>query len=259
MLCQVYGLEHPGKSAGMRQVMSSVYTEAGILGFWSGNFANVVRIIPNKGILFMCNDKFKQLAGLEPNKPAHPLQILAAGSMSGVTTTVLTYPLDLVRSRLMMSGGNYKGIADCISKTVRAEGWSGLYAGMGPTVAGIVPYQGINFMCYDVIKRWCHQNMAREDGTLAVPIKLSIGAISGMISQTASYPIDTVRRRMQLQGTKIKIYTSSIHCFSTILKQEGPVALYRGLLANVLRAGPNAAVQFLAYEQLAKAFGLDAL
>ena len=103
---------------------------------------------------------------------------------------MLTYPLDLVRSRLMMSGGNYKGIADCMSKTVRAEGWSGLYAGMGPTVAGIVPYQGINFMCYDVIKRlilsyspslmrgdrrWCHQNMAREDGTLAVPIKLSIG------------------------------------------------------------------------------------
>ena len=53
----------------------------------------------------------------------------------------------------MMSGGNYKGVMDCMSKTVRMEGWTGLYAGMGPTIAGIMPYAGINFMCYDAIKR----------------------------------------------------------------------------------------------------------
>eukprot|EP00658_Telonema_sp_P-2_P051068 TRINITY_DN39085_c0_g1_i1.p1 TRINITY_DN39085_c0_g1~~TRINITY_DN39085_c0_g1_i1.p1 ORF type:complete len:354 (-),score=84.55 TRINITY_DN39085_c0_g1_i1:175-1236(-) len=257
MLCQVWGLEHPGQKTGILRVSRSVYSTSGVLGFWHGNFANVVRIVPNKGILFMCNDKYKEIAGVVPGQKPAPLKIMLAGSLSGITTTVLTYPLDLIRSRLMMSGGNYRGIADCARQTVAAEGLRGLYAGLAPTLAGIVPYTGINFTCYDTLKRYA-QKEAPAQG-IEVHTKLVIGAVSGMFSQTVSYPIDTVRRRMQLQGTTNSIYTGSFDCLAKVVRSEGVAALYRGLAANLIRAGPNTAIQFLAYEQLSSWLGSGGL
>eukprot|EP00656_Telonema_subtile_P002949 TRINITY_DN11360_c0_g1_i1.p1 TRINITY_DN11360_c0_g1~~TRINITY_DN11360_c0_g1_i1.p1 ORF type:complete len:119 (+),score=34.28 TRINITY_DN11360_c0_g1_i1:93-449(+) len=109
----------------------------------------------------------------------------------------------------------YRGIADCVMQTARAEGAAGLYAGMGPTLAGIVPYAGINFCAYDLLKREAQRRSGEQ--LVDTPTKLLIGAVSGMVSQTASYPIDTVRRRMQLQGTKERLYSNSLDCLNLSL------------------------------------------
>ena len=80
------------------------------------------------------------------------------------------------------------------------------------------------------------------------------GACAGFLSQTASYPIDTVRRRMQLQGAvgSERMYSNAFSCAASVFRKEGLVAFYRGLSANLLRAAPNTAVQFTAYEQFCK-------
>ena len=59
-------------------------------------------------------------------------------------------------SGVQMSSGNYSGIVDCIRKSMQADGVRGLYAGIGPTLAGIVPYAGINFMTYDQLKKYVY-------------------------------------------------------------------------------------------------------
>lgn len=99
-----------------------------------------------------------------------------------------------------------------------------------------------------------------QGGEVGIVSGLACGAVSGVVSQSLSFPIDTVRRRMQLQGAYTRpgerLYRHSVHCFTTVIRQEGPAALYRGLAANLLRAAPNVAVQFTAYELFSEAFGV---
>lgn len=130
------------RSTGLLGTLARIFRNDGITGYWKGNFANIVRIFPNKAILFFSNDVFKSWIKRSNQQDLTALQRLVAGSMSGVTCVVATYPLDLVQTRLAGQDGGkviYKGIIDCFRQTLRAEGPIGLYAGMGPTIAGIIP------------------------------------------------------------------------------------------------------------------------
>ena len=183
---------------------------------------------------------------------------VASGASAGMTSTLLTYPLDLVRSRLMMMSASasatkgsaqYTGILDCFVKTYRQEGVRGLYGGLGPTLAGIIPYAGVSFAAFDVIKEYMPRD---EQNKIATRYKLLCGAFAGFLSQSVSYPVDTVRRRMQLQGCTggERMYKNAIDCTAQVFRKEGLFAFYRGLSANLLRAAPNTAIQFAAYEKI---------
>ena len=160
----------------------------------------------------------------------------------------------------MMGGGGpgelvYTGIGDCFAKTFRAEGVRGFYGGLGPTLCGIVPYAGVSFASFDFFKKYMPKD---EEGHTPTKYKLACGAGAGFISQTVSYPVDTVRRRMQLQGISAgggggaatRLYSNSMVCAASVFRNEGFAGFYRGLSANLLRAAPNTAIQFTAYEQL---------
>ena len=257
MLLQVHGMSAKPNtpSPGIIATAKKVLMVDGPGGFWKGNVANVVRIIPTKGILFACNDKFRVFFKVDPKNP-QILPLVASGASAGMTSTLLTYPLDLVRSRLMMMGSSagaqqYTGIIDCFSKTIRLEGVRGLYGGLGPTLVGIVPYAGVSFASFDVMKKYMPKD---EYGQTKTYYKLLCGAIAGFVSQTVSYPVDTVRRRLQLQGSVVgeKMYSSAFDCIRQIYKSEGMFAFYRGLTTNLMRAAPNTAIQFTAYEQFCK-------
>ena len=61
---------------------------------------------------------------------------------------------------------------------------------------------------------------------------LGLGAASGIFAQTCCFPLDTVRRRMQLKG---KMYDGTVHAFSTIFKKEGIGGFYKGMLPNAVK------------------------
>ena len=235
----------------------SVLATDGVAGFWRGNFANTVRIVPTKGILFMVNDSYKELLNVDAASPK-PLKLMACGALSGMTATIFTYPLDLIRSRLMMAGGGKAdGMLSCASGVLRNEGVRGFYAGLAPTLAGIIPYAGISFGAYGFLKSIAP--MDKETGKVTTLIKLTIGATAGVLSQTASFPIDTVRRRMQLQGASAdskELYDGAMDCARQIYARNGVRGFYSGLSANVLRAAPNTAVQFMVYESATELLGL---
>ena len=74
-----------------------------------------------------------------------------------------------------------------------------------------------------------------------------MGATAGIIAQTACYPLDTIRRRMQVKG---KNYNSTAHAISTIVRTEGARSLYRGMSANTLKVMPNNAIRFMVFDYL---------
>ena len=88
--------------------------------------------------------------------------------------------------------------------TVRGSDGAGLtgvralYRGFLPTIAGIVPYAGISFFTYDTLKTV--RTRAHRDVPVSSVERLVMGAIAGAVAQTVAYPLDLVRRRMQVHG-----------------------------------------------------------
>ena len=131
---------------------------------------------------------------------------LLAGSFSGVTMTLVTYPLDLARTRVTAdmaareSERKFLGLTDCLKQTVRTEGAAGLYKGLLPSLGSIIPYVGIGFTVYDEIKLMLESRSGHDSGRVGLGFgeRLAAGAGSGVFAQSITYPIDTVRRRMQV-------------------------------------------------------------
>lgn len=241
--------------------------EEGLRGYFKGNGTNVVRIMPYLAVQFAAYEEFKKLLHIPADpRQQRPLRRLCAGAMAGITSVTATYPLDLVRTRLSVQGEGsdrkYKNIRHAFRTILREEGgvWSGcLYRGLFPTILGIAPYVGLNFAIYEslkghVLSRLLSVDDQRDqvvvDNELPVRWKLSCGAISGATAQSVSYPLDVIRRRMQMKGTMGDRfpYRGTAHAIATIVRTEGVPGLYKGMLPNLLKVAPSVAVAFVTYE-----------
>lgn len=152
ILHQIQGMKPsslPKKYDGIIQTGKIVIQEEGVLSLYKGNGANVLRVIPNYALKFMFNDFFKDLVK-KPNQmtPLTFNQLILSGSAAGFSQIILTYPLELVRTRLALSvdqsgSTKFKGIYDCFKVTIQKEGVLSLYKGVGPTIFSGTPYIGL--------------------------------------------------------------------------------------------------------------------
>lgn len=129
-------------------------------------------------------------------------------------------------------------------KTLATDGVVGLYRGFVISCVGIVIYRGLYFGMYDSVKPLLPGNL--KDSFLATFL-LGWGITIG--AGLASYPIDTIRRRMMMTSGQAEKYSSSLNAFSQIVKKEGVASLFKGAGANILRAVAGAGV-LAGYDQL---------
>lgn len=182
--------------------------------------------------------------------------------LSGSTSTLFCYPLDLVRSYLTVqtTHGHYNGIWHCLVSIYKAEGIRGLFRGSIATLSGITPYIALNFFAFDTLKR-------RYLPPLSDPyfpyINLLLGGVSGCFAALATYPSDVIRRKIQLQGLGKEMvkdmpkYNGIMDCIRVIVKTEGVRGLYRGLNACLLKVTPSMAIAFSIHEQLRQRLRFD--
>ena len=182
----------------------------GIIGLWAGNGANLLRIFPAKGILFSSNDLYRSNMRILFNIPDDQkltggLSFLAGG-LSGMTASAFTYPLDFARGRISgkvivkESGGRqYNGIWNTLCRSAKEEGILSIYKGITPTLLGAMPYEGIKFGTVGLLEKW----FPGEEGERP-PIwrKVVFGGLGGVMAGIITYPNDTVRRLLQLQGSE---------------------------------------------------------
>lgn len=183
-----------------------------------------------------------------------PVQRLFAGGMAGITALFFTYPLEFVRCRLTLQKKKiYSGILDCMVQVTRKEGFFTLYRGLWPSILGVVPYVGVDFAAYETLRQYSPK---QADGTVSGYITLLNGAIAGTMAQTISYPMDLVRRRLQVQGFHSDITFSDTHykgvtdAFIRIYQTEGLLGFYRGLVPNFIKVVPAISVSFYVYEHM---------
>jgi hypothetical protein len=236
------------------------------LSFFVGNGANLVRIFPAKGVVFASNDFYNQFFASQFSSLNPEVRKTLSGALSGINGSAATYPLDLVRGRIsgIVAEKKYQGgIIQCIKVTVAEEGILGLYKGVKPTLIGAPIYEGIKFGTVGFLeaafpRREQSSNFGIGSGDLnnsyvedPVLRKMMFGAIGGVMAGVLTYPNDTIRRLLQLQGTgNVAVYDGWLDCFTTIIKTEGIGRLYSGVGINLMRMVPNTALQFGAYEFL---------
>lgn len=240
------------------KALKKMYKDEGWRGFMRGNGTNCVRIVPYSAVQFGAYSVYKRFAEPTPGADLDPLRRLACGGLAGITSVTFTYPLDIVRTRLSIQSasfaalGKHEGKLPGMWKTMttmyKTEGGIlGLYRGIIPTIAGVAPYVGLNFMVYESVR-----NYFTEPGEKN-PVwyrKLAAGAISGAVAQTCTYPFDVLRRRFQINSMSGMgyQYKSIWDAIRTIVRQEGIAGMYKGIVPNLLKVAPSMASSWLSFE-----------
>ncbi|CEP22731.1 PET9 [Cyberlindnera jadinii] len=229
--------------------------EEGVVSFWRGNTANVIRYFPTQALNFAFKDKFKAMFGFKKEEGYWKWFAgnLASGGLAGGSSLLFVYSLDYARTRLANDAksakGNgereFNGLLDVYKKTLASDGIAGLYRGFLPSVVGIVVYRGLYFGLYDSLKPVLLTG-SLENNFLAAFL---LGWVVTTGASTASYPLDTVRRRMMMTSGQAVKYNGAFDAFRKIVAAEGVKSLFKGCGANILRGVAGAGVISL-YDQL---------
>jgi solute carrier family 25 phosphate transporter 23/24/25/41 len=143
----------------------------------------------------------------------------------------------------------YDGMRHAFVTMYRVEGVASLFKGLGPTLVGIAPYAALNFATYDLVKKQYYAT----GGHQSAMSNLVLGGLAGTFAASMCYPLDTVRRRMQMRG---KTYDGMLDALRTIWRVEGVRGFYRGWVANTLKVAPMSAIRFVSYEALKSVLGV---
>jgi solute carrier family 25 (mitochondrial adenine nucleotide translocator), member 4/5/6/31 len=152
----------------------------------------------------------------------------------------------------------FNGLMDCLAKTVKSSGIGGLYNGIGVSITGIIPYRGVYFGLFDTLSGY-NPYQKSENNFLRAASKFGCAQFSAIAAGYASYPFDTVRRRLQMQSEKPKdqwVYSGTMDCFTKIMANEGTAALFKGAGANALRT-VGAALVLVLYSEITGALATE--
>ncbi|KAJ5157241.1 ADP-ATP carrier protein [Penicillium canariense] len=230
--------------------------QEGTMSLWRGNTANVIRYFPTQALNFAFRDTYKSMFAYKKDRDGYTKWMmgnLASGGMAGATSLLFVYSLDYARTRLAndaksaKGGGDrqFNGLVDVYRKTLASDGIAGLYRGFGPSVLGIVVYRGLYFGMYDSIKPVLLVGPLEGNFLASFLLGWTVTTAAGV----ASYPLDTVRRRMMMTSGEAVKYTSSLDAARQIVAKEGTKSLFKGAGANILRGVAGAGVLSI-YDQV---------
>ena len=178
---------------------------------------------------------------------------VASGGAAGAASLLFVYSLDYARTRLAndaksaKSGGarQFNGLVDVYRKTLASDGIAGLYRGFAPSVLGIVVYRGLYFGMYDSIKPVVLVGPLANNFLASFALGWCVTTGAGI----ASYPLDTIRRRMMMTSGEAVKYNGTLDAARQIVAKEGVKSLFKGAGANILRGVAGAGVLSI-YDQL---------
>ena len=256
------------------------------MGLFRGHSATLLRIFPYAAIKFLA---YEQIRAAIIHSPEHetPFRRLISGSLAGVTSVFFTYPLEVIRVRLAFETkrdgrSTLRGICKqiyqehrqplpaatasgaVVSAALPRSGLASFYRGFSATLLGMVPYAGMSFLTHDTtgdllrhpkVAKWTtlprpENSPAGKAAPLRSWAELFAGGVAGLVSQTASYPLEVIRRRMQVSGAvgdghRMRISETA----ALIMRERGFRGFFVGLTIGYVKVIPMAATAFYTYER----------
>jgi len=183
--------------------------------------------------------------GLKSDPSEGPVRTFIKGFLTGFIEAIICYPTEFVKTQLQLQSKTkpeYTGIVDCAKKTVKTNGFMGLYRGAAPLIIGSSGKQAARWTGYTAVAN----NFKDKDGNISMIARSFAGACGGVSEAVlAVTPIETLKTRVtddMRRGTKN--YTGSLDAFVKIMKNEGPMGMYRGVVPTIAKQATNQAVRF---------------
>ncbi|XP_005368951.1 solute carrier family 25 member 43 [Microtus ochrogaster] len=242
-----------GHSQGLWATGRRVWLAEGPRALWKGNGVACLRLFPCSMVQLAAYRKFVVLFMDDLGRISQWSSIVA-GSLAGMVSMIVTYPTDLIKTRLIVQNmlePSYRGLSHAFSTIYHQEGFLALYRGVSLTVLGAVPFSAGSLLVYMNLEkiwngprdRFSHlQNFANV-------------CVAAAVSQTLSFPFDTMKRKMQAQSPYLPHhggvdvhFSGAVDCFRQIVKTQGVLGLWSGLTANLLKVVPYFGVMFSMFE-----------
>lgn len=166
----------------------------------------------------------------------------AAGAVAAVAAETVTLPIDTIKVRLQLqyAGAQNLGIVGVVGSIVKKEGVKSLWKGLTPALVRQSLYTSMMMALYapsrNIISEWIDAEDVRQDGGSSYWTKLLAGGLVGGVCITFLNPIEIVKVRMQADAVGGLYKTGILRAFSEIVKSEGALALWKGLVPNIQRA-----------------------
>lgn len=179
---------------------------------------------------------------------------LVAGGVAGGLSRTAVAPLERLKILMQVQGNEkvYRGVWQGLVHMARTEGVRGMMKGNWTNCVRIIPNSAMKFFTYEQLSRLISDHQLETTGSpqLTPVLRLLAGAGAGIVAMSATYPLDMVRGRLTVQEGRNVQYNGIVHAARTILREEGPLAFYKGWLPSVIGVVPYVGLNFGVYETL---------
>ncbi|NWQ59103.1 S2533 protein, partial [Neopipo cinnamomea] len=240
-------------SPGLFSVLKSILEKEGPRSLFRGLGPNLVGVAPSRAVYFGCYSKAKeQFNGVfVPN--SNIVHVCSAGSAAFITNSLMN-PIWMVKTRMQLErkvrGSKPMNALQCARYVYQTEGIRGFYRGLTASYAGISETI-ICFAIYESLKKHLKEvqpppssNGTERSSTNFFGLMFAAAVSKGCASCIA-YPHEVIRTRLREEGTKYKAF---IQTARLVAREEGYLAFYRGLFAQLIRQIPNTAIVLSTYE-----------
>ncbi|KAF2867888.1 calcium-binding mitochondrial carrier protein-like protein Aralar1 [Massariosphaeria phaeospora] len=234
-----------------------VIKNEGVRGLYSGVLPQLVGVAPEKAIKLTVNDLVRGKFTEKSTGNIWYGHELLAGGTAGACQVVFTNPLEIVKIRLQVQGEVAKTVEGTPKRSalwiVRNLGLVGLYKGASACLLRDVPFSAIYFPAYSHLKRdYFGESPTKSLGVLQM---LTAGAIAGMPAAYFTTPCDVIKTRLQVEARKGEAtYNGLRHAATTIWREEGFKAFFKGGPARIMRSSPQFGFTLAGYEMLQRTF-----
>mmetsp|Transcript_10356 Transcript_10356/g.14203 ORF Transcript_10356/g.14203 Transcript_10356/m.14203 type:complete len:317 (+) Transcript_10356:86-1036(+) len=254
---------------GIVPAFRNIFQNEGVYGLFKGNLTSLVKKVPFAAIKFLSYERYKQIFTPSSEREASVWGRLGAGAAAATTAVIVTYPLDFVQTQLAVqtTTRKYTGILNTISTVTKQEGISQLYRGFNVALLSTIPYIAINMTLWEHLKKLVRRKFSKEgpkgdthkSGGLSPIVSALCGAVSGAVASTITFPLDVLRRHMQLnsraKGQDIQ-YASYLDCIRKIYLKDGVKGFYRGIIPHYLAVIPVVSLSLGSYDLLKVLMGV---
>ena len=240
-------LKYGRNGSDLISITKEIFRRDGIKGFFKGNVPGMSMYLIYGSVQFSTYSFLNRTIRL-------------FGALAGISACIITYPLDVLKTRFVAipSQNRESMIKEVVQIYKYENGIKGFYKGCGASVGTFGLSTALIFSIYETLTIFIEKN---KEFSFAAPF---VSGITGVLAKTLTFPLDTIRRRIQIMQAKnlekitsesevYKAYNMKKKFFSIgkqIVKTEGILALYQGLTVGLIKSAPTTAISLSVYQYI---------
>ncbi|CAF0803877.1 unnamed protein product [Rotaria sp. Silwood1] len=249
----------PRKYNGVIDCVKQTVKKRGFFGLYRGLSVLLYGSIPKSAVRFGAFEELKKHAADERGQLTSKTRLLCGLGAGLAEAIFVVTPMETVKVKFIhdqhLAKPNYHGFFHGIRAIIRSEGIRGTYQGLTATMLKQGTNQAIRFFVMETLKEQYRKYTGRGPNDLVPVITTGImGLIAGAASVFGNTPLDVVKTRMQsLEAAK---YKNTLDCAIQIMRNEGPLAFYKGTVPRLGRVCADVSITFMIYDRFIESFNL---